>query len=354
MTIRRSGIFRGLTGTLVGILLIGAGIVFLSVHSLDGEAALQAEVPAQKDAYPASDGPKPVATSSPISAAAATPANGADGLPPLSGADFQRAGELLEFNNSALRQLATGYYALPDNMRKYAQFYLETWHLPGKLKITSRKDANSRLTPPKGIFDASEERDLARALADMDKALTDMLGHYRALEKYVADDTIQDDGRQGKALAKKVNNGHAVFMRARKSWLDIVENRAARAEMALLREHPLQRQILAARQIFSQIGQISGLMKGESVDRAILQQLRQGLAKNFEMGSRPPFPAAPGLERYYRGFLKSVDAYLAVFDRAMLEGFFPPQKRELVLAARNCQSAYNAFVNAANGGGQPG
>ena len=297
--------------------------------------------------------------------------------PELTAGERARAEAALDFHNTAMNALETGYYALPDALYANARFYLKTWQLPGRPRNPgAREPARARLRPKDGIFSEEEGAKLTAALAGMDKALNSLLGKYKALEDYVADGRIRDDGARGKALATKLAQDHAEFMAARKSWLEIVEARAAEAEAALLRGHPLQRQIQAASAIFAGFGRAAEVLGAddaaaageaatkaaaaekqageaaatlEEAARTTLQHIHTELENRIMEAGKPPFAAAPQLERQYRAFLKEAAAYADALGRGLAEGFHAPQRRELNVAAMRSRAAYNAFVREANG-----
>ena len=335
-----------------------------------GSDAEKAEKQAQAGAAGDSAAPAAVAPAVPT---APQPAS----EPALGAEERARAEAALDFHNTALNALETGYYALPEALYANAAFYLKTWHLPKRPKAPdNRQAARARLRPGAGLFSEAEAAKLTSALDGMDKALDSLLANYKALEGYVADSRIRDDGARGKALAAKVNADHAEFMAARKSWLEIVEARAAAAEAALLREHPLRRQIEAAGAIFGGFARTAEVLgaedaaaagevaaKGaaaekqaattaatlEAAARDTLSHIHAELENRIAEAARPPFAAAPQLERQYRAFLKEAEVYAAALGRGLAEGFYPPQRRELNLAAVRSRAAYNAFVREANG-----
>ena len=297
--------------------------------------------------------------------------------PALTDGERARAEAALDFHNTALNALETGYYALPEALYANARLYLKTWHLPRRPgKMGARDAARARLRPQAGLFSEEEAAKLTSALAGMDKALDSLLANYKALEAYVGDSRIRDDGARGKTLAARLDADHAEFMAARKSWLEIVEARAAAAEAALVREHPLRRQIEAAGAIFAGFGRAAELLGAEdaaaagevaargataekqaaetaatldAAARDTLTHIHTELENRIAEAAKPPFAAAPQLERQYRAFLKEAEAYAAALGRGLAEGFYPPQRRELNLAAVGSRAAYNAFVREANG-----
>lgn len=292
--------------------------------------------------------------------------------PALTPEERARAERALDFHNAALSALEEGYYALPDALYANARFYLKTWQLPRRPRTSGGREASrARLTPEAGLFSDEEAARLTAALDGMDKALDSLLGRYRSLERYVADPDIRDDGARGTALAARLGEDHAVFMAARRSWLEIVEARAAAAEATLLRGHPLQRQIRGAEAIFACFARTAAALGAEDANgsgtatqgegaapsrnereaaaRAGLERIHAELEADIAASGKPPFPAAPELERRYRAFLKEATAYAAALGRGLAEGFFAPQRRDLNVAAMRSRAAYNAFVRAANG-----
>lgn len=87
----------------------------------------------------------------------------------------------------------------------------------------------------------------------MAKTAASIRADYRALERYVKDVDIQDDGVKGRALAASMEKAHAEFAAARESYVRTVEAHAVTAEGLLLRGHPLRRQILAAERVFARL-----------------------------------------------------------------------------------------------------
>lgn len=269
-------------------------------------------------------------------------------MTPPTSEELAKAVRLIDFSNAARDALSGPNYSIPDKLLDYVQQYRGTWQLPKKSKISVRKNAGAALSFPKGIFNQDEEKQLAAALQEMDKALEKMIGHYRELEKYVADDSIHDDGKKGLELADKISSGHDIFMKSRESWLEIVETRAEEAERKLLYDHPLQRQILAARNIFAQMREVGLLVKTGDADKSSLATFYNSLNKIISDASKPPFPASPSLERLYRGFLKHASAYGSVLGTGIAGGFYAAKKRELNETMINCRKSYNEFVRAAN------
>lgn len=255
------------------------------------------------------------------------------------------AERITAFANQAGQYLESGYFSLADKFHANAQEYLKSYRLP------PRPDVGRRLTgglaPEEGLFDEQEARDLTEGWQAMDRALNALLGHYSSLEKYVADQKVRDDGKLGRDLAAKIAASHERFVQARHAWLGIVQKRSRQAQDVLLYNHPLERQIVAAENIFEQIRAARDILAGNNPDLQILKNLGASIHAQIDLGGRPPFTASPGLERLYRNFLKAAAGYADELERG--ENIHNFQRRELGAAAKNCALAWNEFARAVNG-----
>lgn len=264
--------------------------------------------------------------------------------------DLDRADRLVAFSNSASTALAAGRYAQADVLMAYTKYYLAEWQLAKRPVINPEEDDRlaRRLVPPVGLFTQEQTKKMAASVQEMNKAIASMRADYRTLEKYVEDASLQDDGAKGKYLGAGIAKAHAAYVVARDAYMQVVEGEAAPAEDMLLSNHPLKRQIQAAEHIFSVFGKVASLLAPEKPDREALQAQRQKLAAALADGGRPPFMAAPELERRYRNFLKQAEDYAELFDRALDEEFYAPLRFELNKAALASRAAYNDFVRDAN------
>ena len=270
--------------------------------------------------------------------------------PAPSPADLDRADRLVAFSNAASMALAAGRYAQADVLMAYTKYYLAEWQLAKRPAINPDEDEilARRLAPPVGLFTPEQTKKMAASVQEMNKAIASMRADYRSLEKYVEDAQLQDDGAKGKALGAGIAKAHASFVVARDAYMQIVEAEAAPAEDILLSNHPLKRQIQAAERIFAVFGKAASLLAPDKPDREALQALRQELAAALADAARPPFMAAPDLERRYRGFLKQAESYAELFDQGLNEEFYAPLRFEMNKAAVASRTAYNDFVRDAN------
>lgn len=258
--------------------------------------------------------------------------------------ELTRADSILDFANKSLEALAGGRFAQANALHANAQLYLHTWRLAPR----PARGTTHEIEIPSGIFDQEETSRLKGLVGRMDKALNQLYGHYTALEKYVADHSIQDDGKRGRVLVSRIASAHADFIKARRSWLEMVQSQAAQAETILLREHPLERQIIDSQKIFAQFREVANLLASGSSDRSLLKAVYNNIAALHIDAAKPPFPSSPEVERLFRQFLKYVGTYQEVFSRSIDEGFHEVQRRELNKASLDCQKAYNEFAAAAN------
>ena len=270
--------------------------------------------------------------------------------PPPSPADLDRADRLVAFSNTASMALAAGRYAQADVLIAYTKYYLAEWQLAKRPVVNADEDEilARRLVPPVGLFTPEQTKKMAASVQEMNKAIASMRADYRTLEKYVEDVSLQDNGVKGKALAAGIARAHAAFVVARDAYMQIVEVEAAPAEDILLSNHPLKRQIQAAEHIFAVFGKVANLLAPDRPDRESLQAQRKELAAALADGGRPPFMAAPDLERRYRGFLKQAESYAELFDQGLAEEFYAPLRFEMNKAAVASRAAYNDFVRDAN------
>ena len=328
------------------VLVLGLALLLTACESGKKEADKdgKAEKSGVESAATASNGGAPKAEA-PAVEQSAQPAS-----PAPTPAELERADRLVAFSNAASMALAAGRYAQADVLMAYTKYYLAEWQLAKRPAINPDEDEilARRLAPPAGLFTPEQTKKMAANVQEMNKAVASMRADYRSLEKYVEDALLQDDGVKGKALGAGIAKAHAAFVVARDAYMQIVEAEAAPAEDILLSSHPLKRQIQAAERIFAVFGKAASLLAPDRPDREALQAQRQELAAALADGGRPPFMAAPDLERRYRGFLKQAEIYAELFDQGLNEEFYAPLRFEMNKTAVASRTAYNDFVRDAN------
>ncbi|MBO4301687.1 MAG: hypothetical protein J5861_08820 [Desulfovibrio sp.] len=265
--------------------------------------------------------------------------------------ELARADSLVAFANAASLALSSGKYAQTDVLAAYTEYYLAEWQLAKCPKIDSELDAAlaAQLVPPSGLFASEHQAKMAARVKSMDRAIDDMRKAYRALEAYVTDPSIRDNGLKGRQLGERVLRAHRAYRSARDDWMRLVESESGPAEELLLRDHPLRRQIRAANAIFAIHRQVQELLAQPHTDNKALASLVEELQSRIVEAERPPFRASPSVERQYRQFLKDAAAYRHAMERGMAEGFHNAVRQEMNNAVLACRNAYNAFVRQANG-----
>lgn len=308
---------------------------------------------------------------------------------PVTPEERARASLTLDYCNDVERTAFGPWYRQADVLDFYTRIYLGEWKLPKRAEpASSRAAASRRLAPPAGLFTDEERGRIAAHAEAMGRALEGMIADYKALEAYVADPTIIDDGRKGKELAASIAKAYAAFCASRAALLSLLDERAVAAEDVFLTGNPLRRQILCARRIFRLYRQIAEkLTPGPSpdaparvdsvadaadapasqpaesaatpedaapgaasprVDRAALVAMERELRAVAAYAAEPPFRGRPLDERAYRAFLKEVAAYDAMLARGLAEGFFMPLRKAMNDLAGTSRETYNAFAAGMN------
>ncbi|MBQ7618083.1 MAG: hypothetical protein IJS50_04335 [Desulfovibrio sp.] len=263
----------------------------------------------------------------------------------VSQAELKKAAAILDFFNQAETKLATNWFSLADQLAFFVQIYLGEWQLPKLPKITAdRQQAKKDLIPSKGLWEEELVLVLQEEVDKMSKALLEMEKGYQDLTNYVLDPELMDNGVKGKRLARNILACHKRFTLAKNKYFELLEKDALPAEDLFLQDHPLKRQILATRSIFSLFRQISEILGEEQVERQKLSQLSEKLKEQLSNAMAPPFKDKPQKERVYRAFLKEVSLYSADLERGLQEGFFPEIRKLLNDDLVNCRQRYNEFV----------
>ncbi|MDR1776321.1 MAG: hypothetical protein LBR31_00645 [Desulfovibrio sp.] len=254
--------------------------------------------------------------------------------------------------NRAVSLLDEKPYAAAEICRKAALRYLEDWRLQPcpKVSANSLSAAARRLAPPQGLFDEHTAGQIRLHISDMDKHLEVLFGEYRKLEKYVNDARIVDDGEQGKTIVVRLTEAFKNFAQTRNAFLRLVEEAGATAEDELVEGHPLRRQIVLAREIFSRFGECAVLLRAEQPDKEALAQVRDKLEAVLTEAGKPPFRGAPGLERAYRHFLKEAENFSRLLSSGLEGTFHVGLRQGLNEAITASRKAYNDFAALANRG----
>ncbi|MDR2054796.1 MAG: hypothetical protein LBQ10_02880 [Desulfovibrio sp.] len=292
----------------------------------------------------AADEPRPSAQSG------AAPGSPGRPISPLSPAERKKAAACIDYYNLASSLLAADPYTLPEICHAAAHEYLRRWRLKPVPRIAAGavKAAARRLEPPKGLFAEQTSGQLARLIADMGQALEEILKEYRALEKYVGDDAIIDDGVMGEKIVARLDAACRKFFAARRDFLKLADEESARAEDVFLRDHPLRRQIGLAREAFSLFRQCALLLGEEYPDRETLTQISRELGKILAEAGKPPFRGAPDLERGYRAFLGEAGRFAQALSSGLAGNFHASSREDMTEAISASRRAYNSFARTIN------
>lgn len=271
--------------------------------------------------------------------------------PALAPTDEEReqAAELLDFCNKASLALNNGWLGQADVLAFFTRVYLGEWQLPVFKPRGGKGSVTKALVPPDGIFTAEEKTMLAGNVQDMLKNLDAMLADYRKLEAYVMNPEVVDNGKLGKSLGAIIQKSHAAFAAARTAYLDLLRQRSRAAEDVFLFDHPLKRQIVAARHVFVIFSQMANILGLEKTDRERLQVLQDELQAEIATAAAPPFAAKPVVERPFRAFVAEAERFARLSQRGLESGYDNDLKRALNDAMVQSRENYNAFVRVANG-----
>ncbi len=319
------------------ILLVCLGVLSLAACESDKKEEASASSAKTEQAQPA-----------PAETAADTGNLPKEQGPPPTQEQLAAADAVVAYYNVVATTFADPYFAQADVMMGNVRYYLHEWLLAPRPAGGDGKAVSARLAPPSGMFTEDESRALAQWVADMNQSIDSMRADYRALERYVNDQSIRDDGVKGEALTNSIAKSHERFMAARDGYMGTIEARASSVEEVLLYGHPLKRQILEARKIFGLFSRTAGLLVAQQPDREGLEQVVAKLDASLKDAGRPPFPASPDVERVYREFLKQGTAFKDALAQGLAEGFYNPVREDLNSAAEGSRQAYNDFVRAAN------
>ena len=269
---------------------------------------------------------------------------------PLPSAEREKAAASIDYYNAASSLLAGEPYNLPEICRSAAREYSRKWRLKPVPKITAGAidAAAGRLGPPRGLFAEQTSEHLTRLIADMGRTLKEILKEYRALEKYVRDDAVIDDGVMGEKIIARLDAACRKFFSARRDFLKLADEASARAEDALLRDHPLRRQIVLAREAVSLFRRCVLLIGEERPDKEAITRIRDELGNILTEAGKPPFRGSPGLEREYRAFLGEAERSVGELSSGLAGNFHAPARKSMIEAISASRRAYNGFVRTIN------
>ena len=196
-----------------------------------------------------------------------------------------------------------------------------------------------------GEADAARLRDL---MATMRRTLASMEKLGTAFRKYALDDSIVDDGAQGKKLLRRLQDAHAEFSRARDALLVLVRDRSRQAEDVLLQGNPLKEAISSARFLFSRFLLGGILLREGNPDTVAVAGWRKEMEEALAVARSHTRGMTEEERRLWQAFLDKADLFPRTVAQGQEDAFSNATRRQLNLVLQEAQEAYNAFVEAHN------
>ncbi|WP_297260150.1 hypothetical protein [uncultured Desulfovibrio sp.] len=225
-----------------------------------------------------------------------------------------------------------------------ADFYLREAALPKLAKRPPRFARDKALLPPAAWPKESAEA-IRQALREMDAAVDAEREQYEKLVKYALDETIVDDGKQGRQYLNVIRRQWEAYEAARRVLRGEVESGAIAAEAVTLKGHPLRPQILAVRILFRRMKEARALLGEREADKQTISAWRDELEGILSEAAFLPFGVAGEPERLWRAFLRTAQRFPAAVALGEAQGFHPEVRKQLNAAYTNAEKAYNDFVD---------
>lgn len=225
-----------------------------------------------------------------------------------------------------------------------ADFYLREAALPKLARRPPRFARDKTLLPPAAWPKASAEA-IRQALREMDAAVDAEREQYEKLVKYALDESIVDDGKQGRQYLKAIRRQWEAYEDARRVLRGEVESGALAAEAVTLQGHPLRPQILAVRILFRRMKEARALLGEREADKQTIAAWRRELEGILSEAAFLPFSVAGEPERLWRAFLRTARRFPATVALGEEQGFHPAVRKQLNAAYTDAEKAYNEFVD---------
>lgn len=260
-----------------------------------------------------------------------------------------RANEILLHANRVVSLLRGVYDAYVASLLQLANVYEREFTAPDPPQRPARAALSSSLAPPETLWTPDGTRRFREGLAGMDAAIDSLRADYMALMRYVADDSVRDDGVRGKGLIRGMRRSGAAYDKARDTVLSSLDSEAGKAEETLLRGHPLRPQIMAAKLLTERMRLAPAMLAGERPDPQILERWRRELDGMLREAAMLPCAVPGEVERRWRAFLRTAAEFPQTVATGQRAGFDDLLRRQLNTAYTRVQHAYNAFAEAVNG-----
>lgn len=225
-----------------------------------------------------------------------------------------------------------------------ADFYLREAALPKLVKRPPRFARDKTLLPPDAWPKESAEA-IRQALQEMDAAVDAERKQYEKLVEYALDESIVDDGKQGRQYLKAIRRQWEAYEDARRVLRGEVESGAIAAEAVTLQGHPLRPQILAVRILFRRMKEARALLGEREADKQTISAWRHELEGILSEAAFLPFGVPGEPERLWRAFLRTAQNFPATVELGEEQGFHPAVRKQLNTAYTEAEKAYNDFVD---------
>ena len=255
------------------------------------------------------------------------------------------AARVLDAGNAVWRWAdVAGIHA--GHLLRQAEDYMRTWLLGKEPQRPAELDDRPAVERSVwGEADAARLRDL---MATMRRTLASMEKLGTAFRKYALDDSIVDDGAQGKKLLRRLQDAHAEFSRARDALLVLVRDRSRQAEDVLLQGNPLKEAISSARFLFSRFLLGGILLREGNPDTVAVAGWHKEMEDALAVARSHTRGMTEEERRLWQAFLDKADLFPRTVAQGQEDAFSNATRRQLNLVLQEAQEAYNAFVEAHN------
>ena len=268
--------------------------------------------------------------------------------PQASPRERAQANEVLLHANRAFSRMQGTYDTYVAALLQLTHVYERQYTAPVPPDRPERVSLSPDLAPPEELWTPASIRLFKDGLAGMDAAMDSMRADYLALMRYVADDSIRDDGVRGKGLTQSIRRSGEEYGKARDMALAGLNSEAEKAEQTLLQGHPLRPQILAAKLLTARMRLAPAMLAGDKPDPLILERWRKELEGMINEAALLPCAVPGEVERRWRVFLRTAAEFPQVVALGQRAGFDELLRGQLNTTYSRVQQAYNDFVAAVN------
>lgn len=232
------------------------------------------------------------------------------------------------------------------HLLRQAEDYMRTWLLGKEPQRPAELD--DRPAVEKAVWGEADAARLRDLVATMRRTLSSMEKLVTSFRKYALDDSIVDDGAQGKKLLRRLQDAHAEFSKARDALLVLVRDRSRQAEDVLLQGDPLKDAISSARFLFSRFLLGGILLREGNPDTVAVAGWRKEMEEALTVARGRTRGMTEEERRLWQAFLDKADLFPRAVAQGQEDAFSNTTRRQLNLVLQEAQEAYNAFVEAHN------